>query len=86
MKSGIFRDVAGSEKEGRIKYVRGAEFYSNLDSFVRQGDHVIIAEYRYERVLMSKDFSNTGISTSNTTLLLFVGHVVVTHPEYILMI
>ncbi|XP_071526992.1 probable glutamate receptor [Panulirus ornatus] len=60
VKSGIFRKIADSEKEGRINYVRGSEFYKNLDASVRRGDHVIIAEYRYERVLMSRDFSNTG--------------------------
>ncbi|XP_069957612.1 glutamate receptor ionotropic, delta-2-like [Cherax quadricarinatus] len=60
VETGIFREVAGSEKSGRIKYVRGAEFSSNMDHFVRRGDHVIIAENRYEKVLMAQDFSAKG--------------------------
>lgn len=62
VKSGIFREVADYDEEGLIKYVNTPEFYTNMNSLVRQGDHVIITEDRYERVLMAKDFSRTGIT------------------------
>lgn len=64
MKSGIFREIADSEKQGRIKYVRGSEFYNTMNSLVRQGDHVIIAQDKYGAVLKSQDFARTGISLS----------------------
>ncbi|XP_071545438.1 uncharacterized protein [Panulirus ornatus] len=60
VKSGIFREVADHDKEGLIKYVNTPEFYDNMDSLVREGDHVIITEDRYERVLMARDFSRKG--------------------------
>lgn len=60
MNSGIFHEIAVSEKEGRVKYMRDVH-YNNTLSLVKQGDHVMIAEDRYERVLMSQDFSRTGI-------------------------
>ncbi|KAG7155419.1 putative olfactory ionotropic receptor IR4-like 25 [Homarus americanus] len=60
VESGVFREIADLESEGRIKYVRSTEFPSSIDIFVRNGDHVLIAEDRYERVLMAQDFSRTG--------------------------
>ncbi|XP_071545435.1 probable glutamate receptor [Panulirus ornatus] len=59
MTSGVFREIADSEKE-RIKYVRSVEFYKVMDTLVRRGDHVIIAGELYARVLRSQDFSLKG--------------------------
>ncbi|XP_071545434.1 probable glutamate receptor [Panulirus ornatus] len=58
--SGIFRDIGDSEKEGRIKFVKTFEFYSSLDTLVRQGDHTLMLETLYGRVLRGQDFSRTG--------------------------
>nr|XP_045624236.1 probable glutamate receptor [Procambarus clarkii] len=60
VQSGIFREIADSEKKGRIKYVTSTEFPSSVDIYVRRGHHVLIAEDRYEKVLMAQDFSRTG--------------------------
>lgn len=60
MTSGVFKEVADSEGKGRIKYVSSLNFYKSLDELVRQGDHVLIIEDRYGRVLRAKDFSRTG--------------------------
>ncbi|KAG7162377.1 Glutamate receptor 2-like 8 [Homarus americanus] len=60
MESGIFREVADSEREGRIMYVRGAEFSTYMNTLVSRGDHVIISEDRYQRVLKAQEFTSTG--------------------------
>ncbi|XP_071526993.1 glutamate receptor ionotropic, delta-1-like [Panulirus ornatus] len=57
-KSGVFRDVGDSEKEGRIRFVKGYEYYWSLDTLVRKGDHVIFAETLFGRVLRGQDFSH----------------------------
>ncbi|XP_071526982.1 glutamate receptor-like [Panulirus ornatus] len=59
-KTGVFREVGDSEKEGRIRFARGYEYYWSMDTLVRQGDHVIMAETLYGIVLQGQDFSNTG--------------------------
>ncbi|XP_071545437.1 uncharacterized protein [Panulirus ornatus] len=59
MKSGVFREIADSEKK-RIKYIRSVEYYKMLDSLVREGDHVIVTGDQYGNVLMARDFSHKG--------------------------
>ncbi|XP_071526994.1 LOW QUALITY PROTEIN: probable glutamate receptor [Panulirus ornatus] len=58
--SGIFREIADSENVGRIQYVRSTQFPASMETLVRQGSHVLIAEDLYGRVLMAQDFSRTG--------------------------
>ncbi|XP_071535897.1 probable glutamate receptor [Panulirus ornatus] len=59
-KSGIFREIGDSEKEGRIKFVKSFKLYSSLDKWVRQGDHTLMLETLLGRVLRSQDFSHKG--------------------------
>ncbi|XP_069951462.1 probable glutamate receptor [Cherax quadricarinatus] len=58
--SGIFKEIADSEKKGRIMYAKTSEIPAIIDVLVRRGHHVLIAEDRYEKVLIAQDFSRSG--------------------------
>ncbi|XP_071527767.1 glutamate receptor-like [Panulirus ornatus] len=59
-KSGIFRDIGDSEKEGRIRFVKPFDLYSSLETLVEQGDHTLMLETLYGRVLQGQYFSHKG--------------------------
>ncbi|XP_071523954.1 probable glutamate receptor [Panulirus ornatus] len=60
VKSGIFREIADLEVEGRIKFLTLAEFRDSVDTLVRQGDHIIVDVGVTQRNLVVQDFSRTG--------------------------
>ncbi|XP_071545454.1 glutamate receptor ionotropic, delta-2-like [Panulirus ornatus] len=59
-KTGILREVAEMDRVGLIKYYRTTQFPYVVDTLVRPGDHVLVAEDLTEKVRMAQDFSNTG--------------------------
>ncbi|XP_071525441.1 uncharacterized protein [Panulirus ornatus] len=60
VESGIFREVADLEDEGRLKFLIQTEFRDNIDTVVRRGDHVFTGPSTALRHLVTQDFSQTG--------------------------
>lgn len=58
--TGIFLDVAEMDRAGLIKYHLTTEFPRVVDTLVRSGDHVLVAEDLTEKVRLAQDFSDTG--------------------------
>ncbi|MPC16864.1 Glutamate receptor 2 [Portunus trituberculatus] len=58
--SGVFREVADLEKEGRLKFHTQAQFLRSLDTLVRAGDHVLVDIEITIRNLIALDVSRKG--------------------------
>nr|XP_053636398.1 glutamate receptor ionotropic, delta-2-like [Cherax quadricarinatus] len=59
-KSGVFRELAESEKIGRLIYVPTSEFQEIIDTLVRRGDHVFINVHSGLKSSIAQDFTKTG--------------------------
>nr|XP_053636401.1 LOW QUALITY PROTEIN: probable glutamate receptor [Cherax quadricarinatus] len=59
-KSGIYREIADSEKTGRLIYLPHPQFPEAIDTLVRRGDHVIIDVHGDVRSTIAQDFTKTG--------------------------
>ena len=60
VKSGVFREVADLEEEGRLQFHTQAQFQTSLDTLVRAGDHVLIDMENNIRGLVALDVSKKG--------------------------
>ncbi|XP_045124131.1 ionotropic receptor 93a-like [Portunus trituberculatus] len=60
VKSGVFREVADLEKEGRLKFHTQAQYLTSLDTLVREGDHALVDAAISLRSLIALDFSQKG--------------------------
>ncbi|XP_071535588.1 probable glutamate receptor [Panulirus ornatus] len=60
VKSGIFREVADLESEGRVTFHTQAQFRESIDTLVRRGDHILVDVGVTQRNLIVQDFSRTG--------------------------
>ncbi|KAG7162385.1 Ionotropic receptor 93a-like 16, partial [Homarus americanus] len=60
VESGIFSEVAESEKRGLVKYTTPSHFVIDTDTLVRRGDHVFISEVLTIEVIMNYYFSQVG--------------------------
>lgn len=58
--SGVYHELALSEKMGRILYQRSSLFLNSVDMLVRHGSHVLIAEDLTHQGYVAEDFSKTG--------------------------
>ncbi|XP_066984757.1 probable glutamate receptor [Macrobrachium rosenbergii] len=58
--SGIFHEVAESEKRGRMEYTTGSDYGITLENLVAKGDHVLIIEDLSLRMLLAEHFSKSG--------------------------
>ncbi|XP_069945066.1 uncharacterized protein [Cherax quadricarinatus] len=59
-KSGVFREIAESEKIGRLIYVPHPMFQEIIDTLVRRGDHVFINVHSGFKSTIAQDFTKTG--------------------------
>ncbi|KAK8384814.1 hypothetical protein O3P69_014397 [Scylla paramamosain] len=60
VESGVFREVANLEEEGRLKFHTQAQFPTSLDTLVRAGDHVLVDIEITIRNLIALDVSQKG--------------------------
>ncbi|XP_071535589.1 uncharacterized protein [Panulirus ornatus] len=60
VKSGVFREVADLESEGRVTFRTQAQFQESIDTLVRRGDHILVEPGITLRNLIIQDFSRTG--------------------------
>ncbi|XP_064099392.1 glutamate receptor ionotropic, delta-1-like [Macrobrachium nipponense] len=58
--SGIFHEVAESEKSGRMAYTTGSDYGITLENLVAKGDHVLIIEDLSLRMLLAEHFTKSG--------------------------
>ncbi|XP_069191710.1 ionotropic receptor 93a-like [Procambarus clarkii] len=58
--AGILRDVANLQKVNRLKFIKTSEFLQSINTFVRNGHHILSAAEAVERIVMAQDFSRTG--------------------------
>lgn len=70
-KTGIYRELALSEKQDRIFYQRSSLFLQSFDTEVRSGSHVLIAEHLIHQEFMANDFSNTGFRAFRVIFILY---------------
>ncbi|XP_071532996.1 LOW QUALITY PROTEIN: probable glutamate receptor [Panulirus ornatus] len=59
--SGIYREIAESEKIGRIVYRTQSQFPESINTLVRRGDHVLMEVEVAIKVLMARDFTHTEL-------------------------
>nr|XP_053636402.1 probable glutamate receptor [Cherax quadricarinatus] len=59
-KFGIYREIADSEKTGRLIFIPHPQFPEAIDTLVRRGDHVIIDIRGDVRSTIAQDFTKTG--------------------------
>ncbi|XP_071540828.1 glutamate receptor 4-like [Panulirus ornatus] len=59
-KSGIFRDILDTEKDGRLMYVTTTEYLGVMETLLTKGRHVLMMEDLTRRVLMADYFTLTG--------------------------
>ncbi|XP_068216610.1 probable glutamate receptor [Palaemon carinicauda] len=59
-KSGIFRDVAETEKVGRFKVISSTRYSSTIEEEVMRGDHVLVVEDLSCKMLLAQHFTKTG--------------------------
>ncbi|XP_063885587.1 ionotropic receptor 93a-like [Scylla paramamosain] len=60
VESGIFREVADLENEGRLMFHTQAQFQESLDTLVRAGSHVLVDMGNNIRGLVASDVSKSG--------------------------
>ncbi|XP_071523914.1 LOW QUALITY PROTEIN: glutamate receptor ionotropic, delta-2-like [Panulirus ornatus] len=60
VKSGIFREIADLEAEGRVKFQPQSQFRESVNTLLRRGDHVLAEPAATVRNLVIQDFSRTG--------------------------
>ena len=68
VKSGVFREVAALENEGRLMFHTQAQFHESLDTLVRRGRHVLVDMENNIRGLVASDVSKN--STFSTIFLI----------------
>lgn len=61
LKSGIFREVMDSEKDGRLLFVTTTDYMRVAEELVTGGDHVLVVEENTGRSLRSDLFSRAGL-------------------------
>ncbi|XP_069941768.1 glutamate receptor-like [Cherax quadricarinatus] len=74
-KSGIYREMADAERNGRLIWKTQAQFPELMDSLVKQGDHVLLEVDSGMKALISQHFTRTGecsFYASKETFLPFV--------------
>ncbi|KAK4310304.1 hypothetical protein Pmani_018123 [Petrolisthes manimaculis] len=57
---GLYRELAISETMGRIQYQRSSRFLNSVETLVRHGSHILIAEDLTHQGYVAEDFSKTG--------------------------
>lgn len=60
MKSGIFREVADLESQGRIKFQKLSDLLGSVNTLVRRGDHVLLDMEIVNKLIIGGDFTKTG--------------------------
>ncbi|XP_042233410.1 probable glutamate receptor isoform X2 [Homarus americanus] len=60
VKSGIYREIAEAEKEGRLIWRTHKQFAGDIDTLVRRGDHVLMEVDSGLKAYVSQDFGKTG--------------------------
>ncbi|KAK8384566.1 hypothetical protein O3P69_014266 [Scylla paramamosain] len=74
VKSGIFREVADLEDEGRLRFHTQAQYLDSFNTLVRAGDHVLVDGENTIKRLIALDFSQKAIAIVETGLLSFWAH------------
>ncbi|XP_069940070.1 glutamate receptor U1-like isoform X2 [Cherax quadricarinatus] len=58
--SGIYREIAETEKVGRLVWRTHPQFAEAIDTLVRRGDHVLMEVDTAEKAYVAQDFTKTG--------------------------
>ncbi|XP_069957606.1 glutamate receptor U1-like [Cherax quadricarinatus] len=59
--SGIYREIADTDKVGRLLLITRRHFSEAVDTLVRRGDHVLLVPHTGVKSYVAQDFTKTGI-------------------------